>query len=191
MNFSRLRALLFASTCIAAVCVPAVAATSSPSPKPSAKASGPPHPLTLPTPNMPKFKIHSEFTVEVNAKGQVVKVKTAKSPQNVPMFNAWTYGNVLQMWIRHPDGTAEVGLYKVTYDYDPTTKKITRVPSLVSAGGTWGDEQGAADQMIDVARKEAAEHQKKQEEQNKNLPSLQKLRGQSTPTPSPSPSPPF
>lgn len=45
--------------------------------------------------------------------------------------------------------------------------------------------------MIDIARKEAAEHQKKQEEQNKNLPSLQKLRGQSTPTPSPSPSPPF
>lgn len=51
-------------------------------------------------------------------------MKTAKSPQNVPMFNAWTYGNVLQMWIRHPDGTAEVGIYKVTYDYDPATKKL-------------------------------------------------------------------
>jgi hypothetical protein len=189
MNFSRLRALLFALTCIAAAaCVPAIAATSSPSPKPAPKASGP---IVLPTPNMPKIKIHTEFTVEVNAKGQVVKVKTAKSQPSVPMYNAWTYGNVLQMWIRHPDGTAEVGLYKVTYDYDPTTKKITRVPSLVTAGGTWGDEEGAANQMIDLARKEAEEHQKKQEEQNKNLPSLQKLRGQSTPSPSPSPSPPF
>lgn len=191
MNVSRLRALLFASTCIAAACVPAIAATSSPSPKPSPKASGSAHPVVLPTPNMPKIKIHTEFTVEVNAKGQVVKVKTAKSQPSVPMYNAWTYGNVLQMWIRHPDGTAEVGLYKVTYDYDPTTKKITRIPSLVSAGGTWGDEEGAANQMIDLARKEAEEHQKKQEEQNKNLPSLQKLRGQSTPSPSPSPSPPF
>jgi hypothetical protein len=189
MTFSRLRALLLASTFLAAACVPALAAT--PSPKPSPKASGSPHPLVLPTPNMPKFKIHSEFTVEVNAKGQVVKVKTAKSQPNVPMYNAWTYGNVLQMWIRHPDGTAEVGLYKVTYDYDPATKKITRVPSLVTAGGTWGEEEGAANQMMDVARKEATEHQKKQEEQNKSLPSLQKIRGQSTPSPSPSPSPPF
>jgi hypothetical protein len=191
MNVSRLRALLFASTCIAAACAPAVAATPAPSPKPSPKASGSPHPLVLPTPNMPKIKIHSEFTVEVNAKGQVVKVKTAKSQPSVPMYNAWTYGNVLQMWIRHPDGTAEVGLYKVTYDYDPTTKKITRMPSLVSAGGTWADEEGAANQMIDLARKEAEEHQKKQADQAKNLPSLQKIRGQSTPSPSPSPSPPF
>jgi hypothetical protein len=190
MIFSRLRALLLASTFLAA-CAPALAGTPSPSPKPSPKASGSPHPLVLPTPNMPKIKIHSEFTVEVNAKGQVVKVKTAKSAPNIPMFNAWTYGNVLQMWIRHPDGTAQVGLYKVTYDYDPTTKKITRLPSLLTAGGTWGDEEGAANQMIDLARKEAAEHQKKQEEQNKNLPSLQKLRGQGTPSPSPSPSPPF
>jgi hypothetical protein len=191
MNVSRLRALLFASTFIAAACVPALAATSSPSPKPAPKASAPAHPQPLPTPNMPKIKIHSEFTVEVNAKGQVVKVKTAKSQPSVPMYNAWTYGNVLQMWIRHPDGTAEVGLYKVTYDYDPTTKKITRVPSLVTPGGTWGDEEGAANQMIDVARKEAEAHQKKQAEQNKNLPSLQNIRGQSTPSPSPSPSPPF
>ncbi len=189
MTFSRLRTLLLATTFLA-MCAPALAATPSPkpSPKPSAAAM---HPGPLPTPNMQKLKIHTEYTVEVNAKGQVVKVKTAKSPQNVPMFNAWTYGNVLQMWIRHPDGTAEVGLYKVTFDYDPTTKIIKRVPSLLTAGGTWGDEEGAANQMMDVARKEAAEHQKKQDEQNKNLPSLHTIRGESTPSPSPSPTPPF
>src|SRR5271155_1312588 len=156
MTFSRLRTLVLATTFVAA-CAPAVAAT--PSPKPSAS---PRPPLVLPTPNMPKIPLHSEFTVEVIAKGQVVRVKTAKGTK-VPMFNAWTYGNVLQMWIRHPDGSAEVGLYKVTYDYDPNTKKIERVPSLVSAGGTWGNEEGAANQMIDVARKEAEEHQRKQE----------------------------
>jgi hypothetical protein len=186
MTFSRLRVILLATIFIAA-CAPVLAATPAPSPK----ASGAPRqPLVLPTPNMPKFPIHTEFVVEVNSKGQVVAIKH-KTGSNVPMYNAWTYGNVLQMWIRHPDGTAEVGLYKVTYDYDPHTKKITRVPTLVSAGGTWGDQEGAANQMIDVARKEAEEHQKQTDAQNKSLPSLQKIRGQSTPSPSPSPTPPF
>jgi len=184
---------VFASIFLAAA-APAVAGTPQPSPKPSAKASVDPHAPPLPMPKMPNFPIHTEFTVEVNSKGQVVRVKSGKS-SNVPMYNAWTYGNVLQMWIRHPDGTAETGLYKVTYDYDPTTKKIDRKPSLVSAGGTWGNEEGAANQMIDVARKEAEEHQKHQQQQAQaqasSLPSLQKIRGQSTPSPSPSPSPPF
>jgi hypothetical protein len=186
MTFSRLRVLVLATTFVAA-CAPALAATPAPSSKPSAS---PRPPLVLPTPNMPKIALHSEFVVEVNAKGQVVRVKTAKGTK-IPMFNAWTYGNVLQMWIRHPDGSAEVGLYKVTYDYDPTTKKIARMPSLLTPGGAWGDEEGAANQMIDVAKKEAAEHQKNQEAQNKNLPSLHQIRGENTPTPSPSPSPPF
>jgi hypothetical protein len=186
MTFPRLRALLFASIFLAA-CAPAAAAT----PAPSAKPGGTPHPpLVLPTPNMPKIPLHTEFVVEVNAKGQVVRIVTKKG-SSVPMFNAWTYGNVLQMWIRHPDGTAVVGTFKVTYDYDPHTKKVTRKPSLISEGGNWGNEEGAANAMIDTARKEAAEHQKHVQQQNASLPSLQKIRGQSTPSPSPSPSPPF
>lgn len=175
------RAALFAAILLA-TCVPALAA---PTAKPSAAPGGSPHPVVLPTPNMPKIPIHTEFVVEVNHLGQVVRVKSGKSSK-VPMFNAWTYGNVLQMWIRHPDGSAEVGLYKVTYDYDPKTKKVTRMPSLLTAGGTWGNEEGAATQMIDLAQKEYNEHQKQQAEQNKNMPSLQQIRGQS---PSPSPSP--
>jgi hypothetical protein len=187
MNSSRLRALLFATTFLAAF-APAAAATPSPSPKPSAS----PHaPAVLPTPHMPKIPLHTEFEVMVNKKGQVVGIKSGKN-STVPMFNAWTYGNVLQMWIRHPDGTAEVGLYKVTFDYDPKTTKITRVPSLVTAGGTWGDKEGAADVMIDTAQREATEHQKNLDAQAKSLPSLHTIRGESpTPSPSPSASPPF
>jgi hypothetical protein len=187
MTLLRLRAIALASTFLAACAGAAVAATPSPSPKPS---SAPHAPGPLPTPHMPKIPLHTEFTVMVNKMGQVVGVKSGVNSK-VAMFNAWTYGNVLQMWIRHPDGTAEVGLYKVTYDYDPKTTKITRQPSLISAGGAWADAEGAANVMIDTARKEAEAHQKAQQEQNKNLPSLQKIRGESTPSPSPSPTPPF
>jgi len=185
MTVSRLRAIWLASIFVAA-CAPALAATPAPAPR----ASGSPGPLVLPQPKMPNVPLHTEFTVEVNDKGQVVKVKSGV-PSKVLRFNEWTYGNVLQMWIRHPDGTAEVGLYKVTYDYDPKTTKITRIPALVSAGGDWGNEEGAANQMIDLARKEAEEHQKAQAAQNASLPSLHQIRGEKTPTPSPSPSPPF
>ena len=68
--------------------------------------------------------MHTEFVVEVNAKGQVVRVKSAKAyGDQDPFFNTQTNGNVLQMWIRHPDGSAEVGLYRVNYDYDPQDEK--------------------------------------------------------------------
>jgi hypothetical protein len=182
MTISRRRATLLATIFFAA-CAPAIALSASPSPRPAAPNAVP---TTLPTPNMPNFPIHTEFVVEVNKMGQVVRVKSGVQSK-VPMFNAWTYGNVLQMWIRHPDGTAVVGLFKVTYDYDPKTKKVTRMPSLISAGGTWGDEEGAANQMIDIARKEAAEHQKQAQAAASSLPSLQEIRGQS---PIPSPTPP-
>lgn len=153
----------------------------------ASKATPKPHPAATPfrPPKMPTVPLHSEFLVEVNAKGQVAHVKSRKGSK-VPMYNLWTYGNVLQMWIRHPDGTAEVGLYKVTYDYDPKTHKIARVPSLVKAGGNWGNDEGAADHMIDIARKEAAAHAAKQRAEAKNLPSLKAIRGE-TATPSPTP----
>ena len=126
--------------------VPAFAST--PAPHSAAKK-----PIVLPTPHLSKVKLHTEFVVEVNKLGQVVRVKSGKSCPNLT-FNAQTYGNVLQTWIRHPDGTAEVGLYKVWYDYDPHGAKVTRHVALLKAGGDWGSMRGAANQMVDEAHQE-------------------------------------
>lgn len=141
-----------------------------------ALAAPTPTPTKKPTvvlPAMPNHALHTEFTVEVNDKGQVVAAKTVK-PSHWASFDAQTYGNVLQMWIRHPDGTAEVGLYKVQYDYNSSTKKIHRSVSLVKAGGDWGNKEGAADQMMDLANKEA---------HGQKLPPLDKIVGSPSPRP--------
>ena len=144
-------------------------------------------PKPQPHPPIPKVAEHAEFTVEVNAKGQVVKVVTAKGTgARDQFFNAQTYGNVQQMWIRHPDGSAEVGLYKVTYDFDPKTRKVARGISLLKAGGDWGNEEGLADKMIETANREFQEGVKRQQETNKNLPPLE---GIIDATPSPTPHP--
>ncbi len=126
---------------------------------------------------MPSTRLHTEFVVEVNNRGQVVRVKSAKG-SNDPTFNAQTYGNALQMWIRHPNGTADVGLFRVTYDYDPRTHMVRRGVSLVRLGGTWGNAEGAANQMLDTARREA------ESASGRNLPPLGNIIG-ATPTPRP------
>jgi len=149
---------------------PCVAATSTP----------PPRHYTLPT-----VPLHTEAVVEVNKKGQVVRIKST-TPCKVSSFNIQTFGNALQMWIRRPDGTAEVGLYRVSYDYDPKTHGVTRKVALVSAGGNWGNDEGAALVMIEQARKTAQEEKQHEEEQNAKLPSLNQIRG-SSPSPKPEP----
>jgi hypothetical protein len=147
---------------------------------PHALAATPaPHhkPIAVRLPNVP---LHTEFVVEVNAKGQVVRVEKGKDCK-VLSFNAQTYGNVLQMWIRHPDGTAEVGRYRVTYDYDPKTKFVHRGITLLNAGGNWGDKVGAATDMMNEAQRETAKYL---QDQGKNLPPLENIVG-STAAPSP------
>lgn len=121
--------------------------------------------------------MHTEFVVEVNHLGQVVRVKSAKGCNN-PTFNAQTYGNVLQMWIRHPDGTADVGLYRVYYDYNPRTRLVARRVALIRRGGTWGNVEGAANEMLDTARREA------ESASGRHLPPLQNIIDM-TPTPPP------
>ncbi|MBV8490258.1 MAG: hypothetical protein JO199_06995 [Candidatus Eremiobacteraeota bacterium] len=184
MPIARSLVAAFAAAIALATLAPAQAATPSPAPKGSA------HPVAIPTPHLPTHKLHAEYVVEVNKKGQVVKVKSGVAT-NVPAFNTETYGNALQMWIRHQDGTATVGLFKVTYDYDPATQKVARNVTLISAGGTWGDEEGAANKMIDDAKKQAAADAASQAEAEakarKNLPSLNQITGQPTPKPSPTP----
>jgi len=138
---------------------------------------------------MPNVPLHTEVVVEVNKKGQVVRVKSTK-PCKVQSFNLQTYGNALQMWIRHPDGSAQVGLYRVTYDYDPKSQQVTRKVAIISPGGNWGDEPGAANVMIEMAKKQAedaAKHEQQlQQQQNAKLPSLNEIRGVPTSRPSPS-----
>lgn len=131
---------------------------------------------TPPPPVLPKIALHTEVTVEVNKRGQVVRITSTK-PCKVNTFNIQTFGNALQMWIRRPDGTAQVGLFRVSYDYDPKTKNVARHIALVKAGGNWGDAPGAANVMIENARKQALEAQKRSQEENAKLPSLNEIRG--------------
>jgi hypothetical protein len=159
----------------------AAAATPSPAPKGTPRIV-----IRLPT-----IPLHTEVVVEVNKKGQVVRVKSTK-PSKVQSFNVQTYGNALQMWIRRPDGTAQVGLYRVTYDYNPKTATVTRRVSIVSAGGTWGNDPGAALVMTQMAKEQAAaaeaawrKAQEQQAQQNAKLPSLNDIRGVKTPKPTP------
>lgn len=150
-------------------------------PAPVWAATPAPHaaPKLVPHPPVPKVPLHAEFVVEVNAKGQVVRVKSAKGTGDKDkFFNAQTYGNVLQMWIRHPDGTAQVGLYRVWYDYNPKTRKVKRSIALLKPGGDWGNQQGAATQMIQTANREARDEAKRA---GKSLPPLESIVGPTAP----------
>jgi hypothetical protein len=193
--FSRATSLRYFTLCAATfaafAAVTALAALADPTPRPS--------PIVIHLPGVP---LHTEVDVEVNKKGQVVRVKATK-PCKIQSFNLQTYGNALQMWIRkcRTQGnsttcTAETGLYRVTYDYDPKTQSVTRRVALISAGGSWGDDEGAANVMIEMAKKQAeaaeAEERKAEAQQNAKLPSLNEIRGVNTPKPTPAATlPPF
>ena len=106
---------------------------------------------------MPHVPLHTEFVVEVNHLGQIVRVKSGKECPNLT-FNAQTYGNVLQMFVRRPDGTAVVGMYKVTYDYNPATHNVSRGVALISQGGDWANEEGAVNQMMSIDQHNRERH---------------------------------
>lgn len=163
---------------LAFACAPALADTT---PKPSAS----PHMIKIPPPHPPPVALHAEYVVEVNKMGQVVRIKSGKGTK-YPSFNSQTYGNALQMWIRKADGTAVVGLFKVTYDYNPKNHAISRRVALLSSGGNWANQPGAANVMIDTAKKEAQEAAKQKQQQQK-LPSLNTITGGKSPAPSPQP----
>ena len=132
--------------------------------------------------------------VQVNEKGQVVHVTGGQLSHN-EVFDTMTIGNALQMWIRRPDGTAVTGTFRVTYDYDPRTHNVQRHIALVSQGGTWANQPGAATRMMAVVEKEAhaqyermqAEEKRRQEESAKHLPDINAAvkRALATPTPHP------
>jgi hypothetical protein len=149
-----------------------------------AAATPKPKRIIVPVPTVP---LHTEFVVEVNKLGQIVRVISGKSSKDLT-YNAQTYGNVLQMWIRKADGTGEVGVYRVTYDYTPKTHKISRSVTLLRAGGNWGDQEGAVNQMLAADRKSAQKENTGQTQGTPppvNLPSLDSITGSPKPHASP------
>ncbi len=100
----------------------------------------------------PKVHLHSEYIVEVNKLGQVARVRSVKPSKN-PTYDAQTYGNALQAFIRTPDGNALAGTYRLTYDYNPKTMHVHRDVALVKAGGVNPNAQGAALQMMEIAKR--------------------------------------
>ena len=101
----------------------------------------------------PKKALHVEYTVEINKLGQVTRVRTVK-PSHDEAFDAKTYGNVLQTFIRTPDGQVILGTYRMTYDYDPKTMRVHRgEPQLLSRGGVDPNAKGAVDDMLEIARR--------------------------------------
>jgi hypothetical protein len=142
----RIRAAL--GILLAALTVPALADTPTPSPTRT------PYRINLtklqPRALLPKQREHTEFLVEINKLGQVTRVRSGKSSKNLA-FNAITYGNVLQAFIRTADGHVVLGTYRMTYDYDPKTGRVRRSVALVSRGGVNPDAQGAALDVISHA----------------------------------------
>jgi hypothetical protein len=157
-----------------------------------APAAPSPAPVPLPTPNFPKKALHVQLTVEVNKRGQVVRVAHG-SLSGDRAFDMMTLGNAMQMWIRRPDGSAQTGLYRVTYDYDPKTRGVARVPSLIKPGGDWANTPGAATLIIRDARRQVqeaaarlkAEQEKQREKSLQNLPDINAAvkRGMASPKP--------
>jgi hypothetical protein len=153
-------------------------------------------PAPVPTPNLPTRSLHTVIEVEVNDRGQVVRIKGGELSHD-SVFDTMTIGNALQMWIRHPDGSATAGLFRVTYDYDPHTHNVARHVALISAGGSWANESGAATKMVQKAQREtraAYERMKAQEKQReaesaKHLPDINAAvkRALASPTSSPHP----
>lgn len=155
-------------------------------------AASTPKPVPIPAPHLPSKPLRSTILVEVNKKGQVVRVKGGTLSHD-SVFDTMTIGNALQMWIRRPDGSAVTGLFRVNYDYDPHTHNVQRHVALISQGGGWANEPGAATRMVQTAQRETreayarlkADDKRRQTESAKHLPDINAAvkRALATPTP--------
>lgn len=143
-----------AFTLAALIAASAVASAATPEPAPKGQRTPTPIDVGKITPKriFPKTKLHTEFVVEVNRLGQVTRVRSGKSCPDLT-FNAQTYGNALQAFIRTPDGDAVPGVYRLTYDYDPQSQRVHRDVALLWAGGVNPNAEGAAIEMMRVAAK--------------------------------------
>ncbi len=108
---------------------------------------------------MPSKAVHTEFVVEVNAKGQVTRVRSGKTCGD-RAFNTLTYGNALQAFIRTPNGSAVPGTYRLTYDFSPKTQHVKRGVALIRVGGVDPKAVGAVDEMAAASKKHAGKSAK-------------------------------
>jgi hypothetical protein len=146
----RVPALALAAVLLAA----AAANAATPAPKPTAAPAAPKRvDVTKMQPKQlaPNKALHVEYTVEVNKLGQVARVRSVK-PSKLPSFDAQTYGNALQAFIRLPDGNVVLGTYRLIYDYNPKTMRVRRDVQLVTRGGVDPNAVGAAASMMDIAK---------------------------------------
>ena len=84
--------------------------------------------------HLPTTPQHDEFVVEVNGKGQVVRIDSG-TPSHDRAFDSITFGNALQVFIRTTEGNAVAGRYRLRYDYDPATRRIRRNVAILQRGG--------------------------------------------------------
>jgi hypothetical protein len=101
---------------------------------------------SMPKPEYPAQALHVAYIVATNKRGQVVKV-VAGTPCKDDRVNTYTYGNAMQMFIHRADGGADAGLFRITYDYSPTTHRIRRDVVLEKLGGVDPNAPGAIDAM--------------------------------------------
>jgi hypothetical protein len=136
---------------------------------------------------LPKHVEHTEFFVDVNKLGQVTRVRPQHQSDSAT-FNAQTYGNALQTFIRTPDGHVVIGTYRLTYDFDPKTSRVRRTVSLVRQGGVDPNAKGAAAALIEEARTHPGADFSPRPESSvdpRSLPELKSVIAPPTETPSP------
>ena len=111
-------------------------------------------PPSVHLPKMPTTALHTVFVVETNRKGQVTRVSSGTGSSD-GRFNLMTYGNALQTFIRTPEGTAVAGVFRLTYDYSPSTGGVARKVELVHAGGVDPNALGAVFAMMKNSQRHA------------------------------------
>ena len=181
MSAARIRAFATPAAALAALAL--LGATPAPRPTTATRATAAPRlaarqarPRAIPIPRTPTTRQHSEFVVEVNRKGQVIRADRVKPAQN-DTFNAMTYGNVLQAFIRRPDGSAVAGIYRMTYDYDPRRKTVRRHVALLHAGRVDPNALGAVDREIEKIASERARERLNAPPSPSPLPDLKAITG--------------
>jgi len=100
---------------------------------------------------------HAVYVVAINGRGQVVAVKPDVSSHD-RAFDALTYGNALQAFIRTPDGQAIPGTYALEYELAPGTESVRRSVRLLHAGGVDANALGAVVRMRSEAERKAHGH---------------------------------
>ncbi len=141
-------------------------------------ATPPPGPVLHP----PDRPTHTAFVVEVNHLGQVSRVVSRKG-SGFADFDGMLLGNVVQTFVRRPNGHSVPGTYTINYDYNPKTGNIRRTADLIHAGGVDASAPGLVDRMAAANRQSLERLKKFQEEQAKLHP-----RPASSARPAPKPS---